>query len=103
MEKLHLILTRANGCYLTDGGVTLGTSAKVEGRYRELIAPALAHGAGGMVLVHNHPSGDPTPSPRDVAVTRELGTLARRLDIELIDHIVVGWQSACSLKKAGLL
>lgn len=102
-EKLHLILTSADGRYLTDGEVASGSLARVEGRFRELVAPALAHGAGGMVLVHNHPSGDPTPSDSDVAATRDVAAIARRLDIELLDHIVVGWRSACSLRKAGLL
>lgn len=103
VEKLHLILTSGDGRYLTDGEVASGSLARIEGRFRELVAPALAYGASGIVLVHNHPSGDPTPSSSDVAATRDVAAIARRLDIDLLDHIVVGWQSACSLRKAGLL
>ena len=76
---------------------------RFEGRYRELIAPALKLGAGGMVLIHTHPSGDPTPSDSDIAVTRSLKAIAQLLDISLVDHIVVGARSACSMSKAGLL
>ena len=102
-EKVHLILTRTNGSYLIDGAIGRGEPAKFEGRYRELIAPALEHGAGGMVLIHTHPSGDPTPSLSDISVTRSLGAIANMLDILLLDHIVIGARSACSMRKAGLL
>ena len=56
-----------------------------------------------MVLVHTHPSGNPTPSESDVAVTRSLKTLAELLDVRLLDHIVIGARSACSMSKAKLL
>jgi DNA repair protein RadC len=103
VENLHLILTDSHGCYLTDGGIARGTLSRIDTRFRCLIAPAMAHKAGGMVLVHNHPSGDPTPSDSDLAGTRALAAIARTLDIEVLDHIVIGWNSACSFKMAGLL
>ena len=56
-----------------------------------------------MVLVHTHPSGDPTPSQSDIAVTGSLRTIAQLLDVSLLDHIVIGSRSACSMSKAKLL
>jgi DNA repair protein RadC len=53
-------------------------------------------------VVHNHPSGDPSPSPEDVAVTRQLVAAGRLLDIEVLDHLVVGQQRFVSLRERGL-
>ena len=53
-------------------------------------------------MVHNHPSGDPSPSPQDIQVTRTIGSGAEMLDIELLDHIVIGGQSYVSMKEKGL-
>ncbi len=55
-----------------------------------------------IIVVHNHPSGDPTPSPEDVLVTRTLRTSAAMMDIELLDHIVLGQGQFVSLKDKGL-
>lgn len=57
---------------------------------REIFGHAVRHGAAAVVLAHNHPSGDPTPSAEDVRVTRQLIEAARLLDIRIIDHIIVG-------------
>ena len=55
-----------------------------------------------VIVVHNHPSGDPTPSQEDVQVTRQLVEAGRLLDIELLDHMVIGRQGFVSLKEKGL-
>ena len=55
-----------------------------------------------MIVVHNHPSGDPTPSPEDVAVMREIVRARKTLDIEVLDHLVIGHQRYVSLKERGL-
>jgi DNA repair protein RadC len=57
---------------------------------RDVFAPAIRDGAAALVVAHNHPSGDPTPSPQDRAVTERLGAAGRLLGIELLDHVVVG-------------
>jgi DNA repair protein RadC len=57
---------------------------------RDVYAPAIRDGAAALVVAHNHPSGDPTPSPQDRAVTERLGAAGRLLGIELLDHVVVG-------------
>jgi len=57
---------------------------------REVFRAAIASGASGVILAHNHPSGDPTPSPEDRAVTRQLVAAGRLLDIPVYDHIILG-------------
>jgi DNA repair protein RadC len=64
---------------------------------REVFRPAVGEGAAGVILVHNHPSGDPTPSAEDRAVTRQLAEAGRALGIPVLDHVVVGRGSYASL------
>ncbi len=70
---------------------------------REVVKRALELGASAMVLVHNHPSGDPTPSRADMEMTREIENAARPLKIQLIDHLVIGRGDHVSFRQAGLL
>ncbi|HAM70848.1 MAG TPA: hypothetical protein DCM86_04310 [Verrucomicrobiales bacterium] len=60
---------------------------------REVFRPAIAAGAAALVVVHNHPSGDPTPSEADIRVTRDLIRAGQLLKIELLDHIILGHRS----------
>ncbi|MCJ2183829.1 hypothetical protein MTR62_14165 [Novosphingobium sp. 1949] len=78
--------------------VLVGGASRIGGRYRMLIEPALRLGARVIVLAHNHPSGDPTPSGADIVMTRGLLALARVLDVELVDHLVVGGRRVCSMR-----
>ncbi len=71
-------------------------------RVGELFKPALERNAAAMVVSHNHPSTDPSPSPEDVAVTRAIVQAGKLLDVEVIDHIVVGLNKWVSLKEKGL-
>ncbi len=70
---------------------------------REVFEPAIARSAAGVIVAHNHPSGDPEPSPEDVAVTRRLADAGTLLGIELLDHIVVAERGFVSLKARGHL
>ena len=70
--------------------VARGTVAGVEVHPREVFRPLIRMAAAGGVLVHNHPSGDPTPSPEDVALTRRLREVGQLLGVPIIDHVVVG-------------
>ena len=56
-----------------------------------------------MILVHNHPSGDPTPSPEDIALTKKLVDAGKVMDITVLDHVIVGECSFVSLKEQGAL
>jgi DNA repair protein RadC len=71
-------------------------------RVGEVFAPAIKANAAGIIVAHNHPSGDPSPSPEDVAVTRSIVEAGKLLDIELLDHLVIGHNRFVSLKERGL-
>ena len=70
---------------------------------REVFLPAVAMSAASVVLAHNHPSGDPTPSEEDLAITRRLLEAGRILGIDLLDHVVVARDSYASFKERRLL
>lgn len=70
---------------------------------REVLRRALELGASAVILVHNHPSGDPTPSKSDIEMTREVITAARALKISVHDHIIVGREDVVSFKTLGLM
>ena len=70
---------------------------------REVVKRALELGASAIILVHNHPSGDPTPSRSDIAMTREIAAAAKALKIEVHDHLIIGRGKHASFKALGLL
>lgn len=71
-------------------------------RVAEIFRQPILLNASGLILVHNHPSADPTPSPEDASVTREIVKMGRGLDIDVIDHVVIGGNKFVSLKERGL-
>jgi DNA repair protein RadC len=71
-------------------------------RVCEVFRQAVIEQASGIILAHDHPSGDPTPSPDDVAVTRAIVQAGKLLDIEVLDHIIVSHDRFVSLKERGL-
>ena len=71
-------------------------------RISELFSEAVRRNASGIVLAHNHPSGDPTPSPDDLHVTAEAIAAGRLLDIDVLDHIVLGNGRFVSLRDRGV-
>lgn len=72
-------------------------------RINELFREAVRQNCAAIIVAHNHPSGDPTPSPEDIAVTREIVQAGKILDIDVLDHVVVGaGQKYVSLKERGL-
>src|SRR6266849_2440335 len=68
-------------------------------RAAEIFRPAIIRNCPGVIVCHNHPSGDPTPSPEDISVTEQLVEAGKLLDIELVDHLVIGSQRFVSLKE----
>lgn len=97
-EILVMVSLDAQRAYICDDIVTVGGPRCLNGRYRLLVQRALYNGAASLLLVHNHPSGNPRPSPDDIRFTRALKVLANALDIELIDHLVVARSSIFSIK-----
>jgi len=71
---------------------------------REVFRPAIKHGAVSILLLHNHPSGDPTPSPDDIALTKRMREVGEVVGIEVLDHIILGGSGRyCSLKSRGYM
>jgi DNA repair protein RadC len=90
--------------------VTSGTATSALAHPREVFRAAIREGATAVVCVHNHPSGDPGPSAADLQVTRQLRDAAKAVDIELLDHVIIGRTGAdpqglgyFSFRKAGVL
>lgn len=83
--------------------VHIGTLTTSFAGPREVFREAIREGAASLIVAHNHPSGDPSPSPEDIAVTRRLSEVGRLLDIPLLDHIIIGNQAYYSMSKEGVL
>lgn len=89
-EEFHVLLLDTRHRVMHEVLVTRGILDASLIHPREVFRPAVAEGAAGLVLVHNHPSGDPTPSSEDRVVTRQLVEAGRTLGIPVLDHVVVG-------------
>ena len=83
--------------------VSIGTLDGSPAHPREVFKPAIRRSAAAVFLVHNHPSGDPTPSPEDRAVTRRMQQAGKLLGIPLLDHVVVGDTRYVSLRAEGMI
>lgn len=83
--------------------ISVGTMTSCLVHPREVFAPALLHGAGSLVVAHNHPSGDPSPSHEDKLLTERLVQAGRLLGVNLDDHLVVGRGCYVSLRQMGMI
>ena len=101
-EEFHVLHLDTRHRVLCSARVAMGSAEAVLVHPREVFAPGVRAGAAAFVVAHNHPSGDPTPSPDDVAVTRAMVQAGKLLDVELLDHIVIGQGRWVSLKERGL-
>ena len=101
-EHLRVILLNTKNEVLATHEVYKGSVHTTILRVAEVLRPAIRENCPSIIIVHNHPSGDPTPSPEDILVTRKIRTSAEMMDIELLDHIIIGGQSCVSLKEKGL-
>ena len=90
---------RVKGHYL----VSIGTMDTILCHPREVFRLAIMASAAAIIIAHNHPSGEPTPSPEDIAATRQLVSAGKTLDIDVMDHVVIGSATRwVSLKERGL-
>ena len=110
VEKFWVLCLNRKNRLLKRIEVTSGTATAALAHPREVFREAVRASASAVVCVHNHPSGDPSPSTADLQVTRQLREAARTLDIELLDHVIVGQATAdplglgfYSFRTAGLL
>lgn len=81
--------------------ISLGTVNSSLVHPREVFRPAIADGASSIILVHNHPSGDPSPSSNDIAITKKIIEGGKLLEINVLDHVIVG-KTNLSLRECGL-
>lgn len=102
-EEFHVLLLNTQNAVIREVMVTRGILDASVVHPREVFAPALAEAAAAVILVHNHPSGDPTPSPADREVTRQLVEAGQVLGIPVRDHVVVGNGRYTSFYDLGLL
>jgi DNA repair protein RadC len=98
-EQLRILLLDGRGQLVEKVSSYQGTVNRAVTRAAEIFRPAVIRNCPGLILCHNHPSGDPTPSPEDIEATQRLVEAGRILDIELVDHIIIGQQRFVSLKQ----
>lgn len=89
-EHFWVVLLNTQNHYLMHTELSVGTQSASLVHPREVLGPALREGAAAFLLVHNHPSGDPTPSREDLRLTGQLADGAALLDLKLYDHVIVG-------------
>ena len=102
-EEFRLIFLNRKNEVMTDEVQQRGSVDHTPVYPREVVKRALDLGASAIIMVHNHPSGDPTPSQGDIDMTREVQDAAAKLGIRLHDHIVVGRKGTSSFRGLGLL
>lgn len=102
-EQFRVLFLNRKNQLIADEVKQTGTVDHVPVYPREIVKRALDLGATAMILVHNHPSGDPTPSDGDIAMTKELIKAAKALDVLIHDHIIIGKNGFTSFKALGIL
>jgi DNA repair protein RadC len=102
-EEFHVLLLDARHRVLRGSLVTRGTADTSLVHAREVFREAVKEGASGVILVHNHPSGDPRPSPEDRTVTQQLSRAGSVVGIPILDHVIVGDGRYVSMAEEGLL
>jgi len=103
VEHFHLLFLDRKNRLIADEAQQRGTVDQAPVYPREVVKRALELGASALILVHNHPSGDPTPSRADIAITREVKDAADKLGIAVHDHVVIAKAGHASFRALGLL
>jgi len=102
-EEVHVAFVNSKNAVMATECLQRGTVDQSVVYVRKVIERALAHKASGFLLAHNHPSGDPTPSPQDREITQALKAAAATVGIRFLDHLIIGDGPPFSFKAAGLL
>ena len=103
VEEFHLLALDSQSQVVREVLITRGLLNSSLVHPREVFRAAIAEAAAGIIVVHNHPSGDPTPSAEDRAATKQLVSAGRLLDIPLYDHVIIAGDRFVSLATAGML
>jgi DNA repair protein RadC len=101
-ENLRTLLLDTKNCVLGSPTIYVGSVNTTLIHAAEIFQAAIRANCAGIIVAHNHPAGDPTPSPEDVAVTEQIVAAGKLLDIEVLDHLVIGHQRYVSLKERRL-
>lgn len=102
-EEFRVLFLDRKNMLVADEVLNRGTVDHAPVYPREIVKRALELNASALILVHNHPSGDPAPSKADIAMTREVAAAAKALGIAIHDHLVIGRCGHASFKSLGLL
>jgi DNA repair protein RadC len=103
IERVRVLYLNAKNMLIRNEPVSEGSVDEAAVYVREVIRRALDYHATAMILVHNHPSGDPQPSSQDIRLTREIVEAARPLRISVHDHVIIGAKGHSSMRSMGLL
>lgn len=103
IEQFRVLFLDRKNKLIKDEVLGVGTIDHAPVYPREVVKKALDLGASAIILVHNHPSGDPSPSSGDVEMTKQVVDAARTLDIAVHDHFIIGRNGHASLKQLGLM
>lgn len=101
-EVLVVVLLDTRNHFLEKVEIYRGSVNSSQVRVAEIFTPAIRRNATSIIVLHNHPSGDPTPSPDDVAMTRAIVQAGKLLDIDVLDHMIIARNGSVSLKQRGL-
>jgi DNA repair protein RadC len=101
-EQLRTVLLDTKNRVQTIHTVYIGSLNASLVRVGEMFKEAIRRNSAAMIVSHNHPSGDPTPSPEDILVTREIYNAGKMLDIDVLDHLVIGHGRYVSMRERGL-
>ncbi len=102
-EHFILVLLSTKNHVLATPTISIGSLNASIVHPREVFREAINHSAAAVILVHNHPSGDPTPSTEDISLTRKLIDVGRILEIHVLDHLIIGDNKYVSLKEKGII
>jgi len=102
-ENFVILLLDSRNCLLKTETIFVGTLNETVVHPREIFQKAIKESAAAIIIAHNHPSGDPTPSLEDIKMTKALVKAGKILDMPVIDHIVLGGHTYFSMKKAGII
>ena len=100
-EHFYAILLNTKNHIIASPLISIGTLSESLVHPRELFKEAVNHSASSIILVHNHPSGDPSPSREDIMMTRRIIEGGRLLDIQILDHVIIGDNTYISLREQG--
>jgi len=101
-EELRVVLLNSKNQVMATPHLYKGNVNSSLIRVSELFRDAVRENCPALIAVHNHPSGDPTPSPEDIQITEQMVKAGKLLDIEVLDHVIIGRQGFISLKERGL-